>query len=237
MNADLYSSAIKEQSTKVQIASGHYGGQLDIDGNCQTSCEIRALVGLYEKTGPYTREAVFVSLGRYDRIVGPNTAPRGTGSETGNIAKGFGHYLGGTGTPGWEDVNGIGNIDVEIATKIAKSTYGLPGSSGTIRRAINAGVDSVDISVPTSSGWADITAGAVNSRGAIRIVGSGASLSVNGSLNADSEPFDLNPNSARSPGLNSAIGRADEITNFLGVGKPFEQNYYGTVNFRYTPGL
>ena len=232
---DLYESARRAERRKVGTARAGDYGHIGTSGDCHSGCDVLSTVS--EKVGPYRRDNVTSVIGNYRRVPGPNLALRGEGVETSLAVTGIAHYLGGTGSPGWESLNGLAGVDETIAQTIAKSTFGLPGSAGTINKALAADQNLVDIRIGTpSTGW-ELTAGAITLDGSARILRSNDTTTISGSLTGASEPFDFNANPNRSNrALDKAIQGVGAMLDGISIGRAraFEQNYYDTIHFEFS---
>lgn len=186
-------------------------------------------------TGSRIPRTQITEIGTYRAAGGPERDPQTPGTaDTGGVLSGVGHYLSGSGAAGSE------NIDTRRMHTYAATRLGQSAMNGSLRSSIDslAGQDgSVSQGLTISGNTGDWTAGAITLRGNMTVIANGSSFTAVGGLTAVSEQFDFNSNLQRPN--NGLVVFGGQVLDAMG-GRPFQQDYYGTLNFwfegaRYIP--
>ncbi len=181
-------------------------GHAILEGNCETSCKV------YEeksgtRIGPKGQKIEQITKGRLIGTYSPKNgfasakgAPKSKYAPTDNVLNGMLHYMGGSGTPGAENVQGIDGVHNLVANAIGDSIVGKSGSKATLKGLLsnNMGKSSLTIRGQTP----DYTAGGIELNGTVTVkkTPKTSSYNITGSLQGKTEPFDFNANPARGLG-------------------------------------
>ncbi|MEL6996592.1 MAG: RHS repeat-associated core domain-containing protein [Pseudomonadota bacterium] len=199
------------------------GEKVRTSGNCKKKCKVYD-EQTYDRVGSRIKGRTRTLIGVYSRISGPNLDPKKDGqAQTGNPVNGTLNYLLGNGMDGAE------NIDTRRMHRKNAERMGQSALDGTLSK-LNAGGGGTDDNFGWVGRTGDWTAGTVSFSGRVTVTKRGQGFVAVGALTAASEPFDFNSNPNRPN--NGSVVAAGRALDLLG-GKPFQQDYYGTLNFRF----
>ncbi|MBL8537380.1 MAG: hypothetical protein JNM59_08240 [Hyphomonadaceae bacterium] len=201
-------------------------GDCSGESGCRVYDESRVV-----STGSRIARTQTTELGTYYASGGPEQDPPTSGNaDTGSVLGGVGHYLSGSGAAGSENIE-TRRMHTYVATRLGQSVM-----NGSLRRSIDslAGQDgSVSQGQTMSGNTGDWTAGAITLSGNMTVIANGPSFTALGGLTARSDQFDFNSNPQRPN--NGLVVWGGQVLDAMG-GRPFEQDYYGTINFWFEGG-